>query len=270
MFALSRLAEKICKKLVEAQLTLDLTDAPLEIERDQIERFYLPLAKALASRISSAERHLVAVAGPPGSGKSAFALLLCAVINILLEEEIAIWIGLDGWHFPNAYLESHFVERDGKKMSLRSLKGSPESFDALSALSCLQLIRQGQEVSFPLYSRALHDPLPGAGRVLASHRLILVEGNFLLLDEPPWNRFQEVFHTGIFIRASHQVCLAGLLERHRRVGKDEAEIQRQIDRVDLPNVERILSASRASEFIVEKEDSRRICRITRWGEVFAA
>lgn len=262
--------KEVIQKLHRADLRLDQTQVPLEFDDEEVQKFYIPLAKVITERASALQRYLVAVAGPPGSGKSAFALLLCAVVNICLgEENQAVLVGLDGWHFPNTYLESHFVERDGKRLPLRLLKGSPESFDAQGALSCLQAIRRRQEVFFPIYSRLLHDPLPNAGQVLAHHRVVIVEGNFLLLDEPPWNQFLTVFDSGIFIHASPEVCLAGLIERHRRGGKTEEEIQRQIQWVDLPNIYKIRSLSRGYEFWVEKKDPRHIQQINRRGEVFA-
>jgi len=98
---------------------------------------------------------------------------------------------------------------------------------------------------------------------------VIAEGNFLLLDEDPWRRFEEVFDTAIILKASLEVCLAGLMERHRRTGKDEEAAQHQVQVVDIPNVHLILADSREAEFTVEKEDPRNIRRITRWGKAFA-
>jgi len=129
--------------LAKSRLTMDQTNAPLEIDREQVKRFYLPLAETLGSRLATTGRLMVGVAGPPGSGKSAFAALLGAALNALSGGTVAMVVGLDGWHYPNAYLESHFVERDGMRLPLRKFKGSPPSFNAQAALDCLREIRVG-------------------------------------------------------------------------------------------------------------------------------
>jgi len=120
----------VWERLTRSSLFLDHTDARLEVDRTQVERFYHPLATALLSKAETATRLLVAVAGPPGSGKTAFTTILVAVVNAEVDEHVAVLVGLDGWHYPNAYLAKHFVERDGHRIALRSIKGKCHSSSA--------------------------------------------------------------------------------------------------------------------------------------------
>ena len=143
-------------------------------------------------------RLVIGVAGPPGCGKSAFSALLAAVINARTAQDIscqdtACVVGMDGWHYPNSYLDHHTFLQSGKMVHLRSIKGAPETFDAQAMLTCLERIRQGGTVDYPVYSRRLHDPIPNGGQIRLNHRYVIVEGNYLFLNEPPWDAFRATF-----------------------------------------------------------------------------
>jgi pantothenate kinase len=204
---------------------------------------------------------MVAVAGPPGSGKTAFAMILVAVINAETDGDVAVMVGLDGWHYPNDYLATHFIERDGERVTLQRIKGAPETFNVTAAYECLSRICRGDEVSFPIYSRALHEPIPAEGKIKSSHRIVVVEGNYLLLDEEAWARFCPLFDIRIFVSVSLETLVAGLRERHVSGGKTVATTERQIRDVDLPNAERVGPSIVYANVIVHKADTRRIGRI---------
>jgi pantothenate kinase len=251
----------VWERLAGSRLHLDQTDTPLEVDRTQIERFYQPLAKTLFSRCSSVPRLMVAVAGPPGSGKTAFATILVAVVNAEALDDLAALVGLDGWHYSNEYLAAHFIERDGERVALRSVKGAPETFDAAGAYGCLSKIRRGGDVSFPVYSRRLHEPVPGGGSVDSHHKIVVVEGNYLLLDEDPWRRIRGLFDVRIFIFAPRESLVASLTERHQRGGKTLEATARQVRAVDLPNTERVCPSAAHAQAIVHKKDARTVDRI---------
>jgi len=204
---------------------------------------------------------MVAVAGPPGSGKTAFATILVAMVNAEASDDLAVLVGLDGWHYPNDYLATHYMDRGGERIALRSIKGAPETFDATGAYDCLSEIRRGEHVSFPVYSRRLHEPVPGGGSVDSSHKIVVVEGNYLLLDEDPWNRFRQLFDVRVFISASLETLMDGLKERHLRGGKTLAATERQIREVDLPNARRVGPSVVHAQVLVHKASTRRIDRI---------
>jgi pantothenate kinase len=255
------LRPSVWEHLARSSLFLDQTDVPLEVDRSQVEQFYHPLATGLLSQSRSVPRLMVAVAGPPGSGKTAFATMLVAVINAETGANEAALVGLDGWHYPNDYLATHSVERDGKRIALQSVKGAPETFDAASAYGCLSAIRRGGQVSFPVYSRRLHEPVPAGGTIESSHRIVVVEGNYLLLDEDPWNRFRQLFDARVFISATLETLIDGLRERHLRGGKTVAATERNIREVDLPNAIRVGPSVVRAQVVAHKADTRHIARI---------
>jgi pantothenate kinase len=251
----------VWERLTRSTLFLDQTDVLLEIDRAQVEQFYDPLATHLLSKSRPVPRLMVAVAGPPGSGKSVFGMLLVAVLNAEAEDSIAALVGLDGWHYSNAYLETHFIERNGEQIPLRSIKGAPETFDAAGAYACLSRIRLGGQVSFPVYSRKLHEPIPAGETIYPVHRIIVVEGNYLLLEEEPWRGFRHLFDVRVFICASLETLLDGLRGRHLRGGKAPAVIEQHLREVDLPNIKRVEPSAVHAQVCVYKADTRRIDRI---------
>jgi pantothenate kinase len=188
-------------------------------------------------------------------------MLLVAVLNAVAEGSVAALVGLDGWHYSNAYLDTHSIERGGERIALRSIKGAPETFDAAAAYDCLSRIRLGGRVSFPVYSRKLHEPIPDGETIEAGHRIVVVEGNYLLLDEEPWMPFRGLFDVRIFISARPQTLLDGLRGRHLRGGKASVQTERHMRQVDLPNIKRVLPSAVHAQLCVYKSDIRRIDRI---------
>ncbi len=241
-------------------LYLDGTSVPQEVDPVEVDRFYLPLARYLLDSAQGQRRFLVGIGGPPASGKSTFTQLLCAVLNAISGQVLAVHIGLDGWHYPNHYLDSHSLLTATGEIPLRKVKGGPPSFDVDAMLAFLRAAKAGQDASYPVYSRVLHDPQPG-GQVLPSHRLILVEGNYLLLDQEPWKACQELFDRTIFLNAPRDTMIQANIERHRRGGKTREAIEAHVAFSDLPNLDLVLSHSLPADIRVEKRDSRQIAEI---------
>jgi pantothenate kinase len=255
------LRPEVWEWLSRSPLFLDQTDARLELDREQVEQFYQPLATWLLEQSQTRARLLAAVAGPPGSGKTALATTLVQVLNAETGQEIAVLVGLDGWHYDNAYLDAHVIERDGQRVPLRRIKGAPESFDVAQATACLSAMRSLGEVRVPVYSRQLHEPVPEASLVSPSHRIVVVEGNYLLLDEPEWRTLGALFDVRLFVTAPEEVLLEALRERHRRGGKRLALVEAHMRAVDLPNARRVATGALTADVIIHKSDVRHIRRL---------
>ena len=253
--------DDLWERISSLRLTLDQTQALIKVDKEEVEKFYQPLASYLLERLSPPGRLVAAIAGPPGSGKTAFGTVLAETINAVAGRESAICLGLDGWHFPNAYLDAHFVEHNGSRVVLRSIKGATETYDVRAAYRCLQLIRNNERVSFPKYSRKLHDPVPDAGVIEPHHRIILVEGNYWLLEEQPWQDIQALFDLSIFLSAPAERLTEGLRKRHLRGAKSSTAVEEQIQNVDLHNIEHVLKYSVQADVVVNKIDNRWIAKI---------
>lgn len=249
---------EIWQSLQRRPVFLDGTNHPLEFDRSEVDRFYLPLADSILKRKLPDRRMLVAVAGPPGCGKTAFAETLSSVINARSDVKCSLMVGLDGWHHPNAYLDTHAVTRDGKIISLRQIKGAPETYDHEAIAAFLDRAPFVKNMTFPVYSREKHDPMPGLGVIGVEQRFLILEGNYWLLDSDPWLTFQNGFDYRIALTAAPQALLDGLRNRHLRGGKPAEWIEEHLQRVDLANIDFVLSHSVPADVVVEKADGRRI------------
>ncbi len=177
-------------------------------------------------------RKLIAVAGPPGAGKSTVSEALCHALNA--RGRRAVVVPMDGFHLDNRLLDA---------AGLRARKGAPETFDAAGFVHLISRIAGGDEVIYPVFDRARDIAIAGAARLDASVEFILVEGNYLLLDSAPWNALQRLWDYTIFSDEPHSTLEARLMDRWLSAGLSEAEARRRCDTNDLPNATLVKSRS---------------------------
>lgn len=176
--------------------------------------------RGLLARVSALDgpRVLVAVAGAPGSGKSALAEGLVA----RLPE--AVLVPMDGFHLDDRVLEAR---------GLRLRKGAVETFDADGfAVLAGRLAVPGSEVVFPVFDRSREIAIAGAGVVAPHHRIVVIEGNYLLLDRAPWNR--PAYDLTVYLDVPEAELLRRLTARWQGLGKDAGRIAAHL-RNDLAN-----------------------------------
>jgi pantothenate kinase len=194
------------------------------------------IAATIFRRARTARRFVVAVAGPPGSGKSTLAERLKGVLP-----DSAV-VPLDGFHYDDAVLE---------RLGLRSRKGAPETFDFAGFAALLARLRtQEPAVAIPLFDRAAEMSRAAADIVSDSTRFVLVEGNYLLLDEPPWSGLTDAFDFTIFIDVPRPDLEERLLRRWKEHGRPDDEARRWVTLNDLPNVDRVLARRRPPDLVV--------------------
>ncbi|NNE81658.1 MAG: nucleoside triphosphate hydrolase [Silicimonas sp.] len=201
-------------------------------------------AKLIANRIAALpateERRLIAVAGPPASGKSTVAAALCDVLN-----ENGLHTGLvamDGFHLDNAILE---------KRGLRARKGAPETFDLAGFSSILKRLHHEPEVIVPTFDRT-RDLSVGSGAVVTpAMRTIVVEGNYLLLDEPGWADLKDHWDFSVFLSPPLSVLDARLIQRWIDHGFSEIDARNKASQNDIPNAERVLAHRQNADMVIE-------------------
>lgn len=179
-------------------------------------------------------RFITALAGPPGAGKSTLAAALVAALG-----QGARAVPMDGFHYDDRVLEAR---------GLRSRKGAPETFDAAGFLHLLSRLRDEDEVAIPLFDRDLEISRAGADVVLPEDRLLVVEGNWLLLDEEPWRR--AVYDMTVFIDVPEAELDRRLMARWAHHGKTAEAARAWIDGNDLPNIRRAVRGSRPAEVVI--------------------
>ncbi|KRW95024.1 AAA family ATPase [Paracoccus sp. MKU1] len=179
-------------------------------------------------------RRIVAIVGAPGSGKSTLAARLVAGLSD------AVLVPMDGFHLDNRLLEA-----DG----LRGCKGAPQTFDAAGFVALVQRLKAGGEVIHPVFDRARDLAIAGAGRVAANTRLVVVEGNYLLLDRAPWRKLAGLWDLSVMLDVPMAELRRRLTARWQGLGRSPAEVMAHLEN-DLGNAELVQRESLPADLLV--------------------
>ncbi|GAA2906444.1 nucleoside/nucleotide kinase family protein [Actinoplanes cyaneus] len=163
-----------------------------------------------AGALATPGRHAVlGIAGPPGAGKTTLAQALVAA----LPQAWVAHVPMDGFHLADVELE---------RLGLRDRKGAPETFDAWGYAALLRrFLAGGDEIVYaPAFERDLEQPVAGAIPVPSAVRLVVTEGNYLLLGEERWAGLRDVFAEVWYAELDHDERQRRLIARHVRFGKE--------------------------------------------------
>ena len=176
---------------------------------------------ALADRIRAlhraGQRTIIGLVGAPGSGKSTLAGAVLAELATGDPALRAALLPMDGYH-----LAQHVLDEAG----LAEVKGAPETFDAAGFVALLERVAAavgsgtGAEVIYaPEFRRAIEEPIAGAVAVRPDVEVVLTEGNYLLSDEPPWNRISGLLTESWYLDVPEDLRVERLVSRHIAFGR---------------------------------------------------
>ncbi|MER6166908.1 nucleoside/nucleotide kinase family protein [Streptomyces violaceorubidus] len=161
-------------------------------------------------------RAILGIAGSPGAGKSTLAGHLVRELNGTGEPWVA-HVPMDGFHLADAELD---------RLGRRHRKGAPDTFDAAGYAALLDRLRAERDdevVYAPGFERVLEQPLAGAVPVPPSARLVVTEGNYLLLESGAWARVRPRLDEVWFCGLEESERVRRLVARHERFGKSPAD-----------------------------------------------
>lgn len=192
------------------------------------------MAQRLVQAAEGCPRFLVALAGPPGAGKSYRSERLREVIDACLPGQAAV-VPMDGYHYDNAVLEPD---------DLVPVKGAPHTFDVDGLRVDLERIRGADRtVAVPVFDRHLDLARAGGRLITLEHRIVIVEGNYLLLDESPWRELRPLFDLTVMLAIDDDVLEQRLFERWIDMGQAAAGALDKARHKDMPNARLVKSHS---------------------------
>lgn len=217
--------------MLKGKLTLTPIDALTELT---------VLAQELADRTEG--RVALGLAGGPGVGKSTLAADLVGALNAT-QPGLAALVPMDGFHMKHAKLEA---------MGQTDYKGAPHTFEAADFVAFLSTLKTATgPVNGPGYSRKIEDTVDDAFTVPPGVKVLVVEGNYLLLDDGAWAGVRPLLDYAAFIAVPREMVRARLMKRHGEEGLFTEERNRaHIERNDLPNYDRVMETQSRADVII--------------------
>jgi pantothenate kinase len=175
------------------------------------------------------------IVGPPGSGKS--------TLTAALHEALPGWsvIEMDGFHLANESLVS---------LGRRGRKGAPDTFDVGGFVALLQRVATSTATVYgPRFHRAIEEPIAGSLAIDPAAPGVIVEGNYLLLDDGGWESVAPLLDEVWFVDTPADECRRRLVERATLTYGPDAG-PRWVDEVDEPNAALVRATmSRATRLV---------------------
>ncbi|MBR3225213.1 MAG: nucleoside/nucleotide kinase family protein [Atopobiaceae bacterium] len=216
---------------------------------ESVEQIFLPLLRHLGEiSHNKGSRVLAMLAAPPAAGKSTLGAFLEHLSRTTPGLCPLQAIGMDGFHRRQDYLETHTMVRDGAQVSMAQFKGAPETFDVGLLHAALESVASGEDCPWPAYDRTIHDPIDGALRV--TEDIVLVEGNYLLLDWPDWKDLRSLADYTVAITADPEILRERLVGRKASSGMPYADAKAFVERSDLYNARTVLSHTTSPDLML--------------------
>lgn len=197
-------------------------------------------------------RIIVFLAAPPAVGKSTFSIFMERFSEKMEDISPIQHLSLDGFHYPNEYLKNNKIKMSGEECYLSEIKGMPETFDLENFERYLDRLKQGN-IKWPIYDRQLHDVV--MDQIDVEAEIILIEGNWLLLDEEGWRDLKDKCDYSIFISSGEEQLKDRLIQRKIKGGLSPKEALAFYERSDHKNINRVMENQMTADLVLKQLES---------------
>jgi pantothenate kinase len=192
-----------------------------------------------ATRLAAGPRRLLGITGAPGAGKSTLAAKLADALD-----GRAVVVGMDGFHLAGTELA---------RLGRAERKGAPDTFDAAGYVALLRRLRAAgpDTVYAPEFRREIEEPIGSAVPVPAEVPLVITEGNYLLLDTPPWHEIAPLLDEIWFLRPGEDERVRRLVARHQAYGRSLAAANDRALGSDQRNADAVAATAARADRIID-------------------
>ncbi len=224
---------------------------------EEINGILVPLLKRLSEMQSQkGSRLLMMLVAPPGAGKSTLVSFLEHLSKSVIPGQKVQSIGMDGFHRMQDYLLSHATEVNGEEILMVRIKGAPVTFDLEKMKEKIRELMTQKTCGWPVYNRMLHNPVEDA--VSVDGDIVILEGNYLLLEEEGWDTLSDMADYTVSLSADPDMLRARLIDRKIATGCALEDAEKFVDFSDMANVKLCLNKTKAADLALKFTDHLQI------------
>jgi pantothenate kinase len=179
------------------------------------------------------------LAGPPGSGKSTLAKKLTDALNA--QGQRTVLVPMDGFHLDNRVLT---------EMNRLQEKGAPDTFDSAGFLNAIRRLKTGEEVVLPVFDRDRELAIAGSIVVPETHQTLVVEGNYLCCNQPPWDQLNSIWDFSVYLDVAREELERRLVQRWLDQGFTFEKARHRADVYDLANADFVAGSRLETDLVI--------------------
>lgn len=203
-------------------------------------------------------RIIIGIAGVPGGGKSTTATGVRDRLNSTVGRQLAVLVPMDGFHYYRAQLDAM-----PDPALAHARRGAPFTFDAAAFVAAVQRLRTppaapssgspaaAGDVRLPSFDHGAGDPAEDDIVVNDAHGIVLVEGNYVLLDEGPWGQLKALFDESWMLEVDVDTAMANVLRRQVGNGAEPAAAAERVQSNDRPNALLVAASRPRADVIID-------------------